>query len=150
MIASIVFLALEIQQNTKVTSASTLQEIQRDMGDALLSVDERMTEILHKVYECQAVTPVELNMRSLYWQRLIRTYENQWYQAQQGLLDESLFVGYQSFWSVTVGWGDERWWPPTEGAYHPGFVEALSDYLILHPRRLPTTFSLLTREKCRE
>ena len=36
VIASIVFLAFEIQQNTKVRRAATLQEIQRDLRDALL------------------------------------------------------------------------------------------------------------------
>jgi hypothetical protein len=148
VIASIIFLAIEIQQNTRLSSAAALQEIQRDMRDSLLEGDERMADILHKVYACEPVTPVELNQRRLYWERLIRTYENQWYQAQQGLLDVSLLKGYQTYWKITVGWGDEDWWPPAEGEYHPGFVEALSDYLILHPPRLPETFLLLSREKC--
>lgn len=102
------------------------------------------------MYDCQPVIPVELNLRRLAWERLIRTYENQWYQAQQGLLDESLLKGYQSYWIVTVGWGDEDWWPPKEGVFHDGFVMALSDHLILHPRRVPGTFLLPTRENCRE
>ena len=150
VIASIVFLAIEIQQNTIASSATTVQEIQRDMRDSLLEGDERLADILHKVYACEPVTPVELNLRRLYWERLIRTYENQWYQAQQGLLDKSLFEGYQTYWSFTTGWGDENWWPPPDGQYHPGFVKAMNDYLISNPRRVPATFQLVSRENCPE
>ena len=147
VIASLIFLAFEVQQNTKVSRAATLQEIQRDMRDALLAGDERTAEIIHKAYAGQPLTPVEANLRRLFWERLIRTYENQWYQAQQGLLDESLFEGYQSFWRITIGWGDKDWWPPDEGVYHKGFVKALNDYIALNPPIVPQTFLLLRKDK---
>lgn len=148
VIASVVFLALEIQQNTQTSRAQAVQEFHRDMRDSLLNGDERMADIIHRAYACEPVSIVEQNIRSLYWARLIRTYENQWYQGQQGLIDQHIYEGYQSFWRITIGWGDQDWWPPAEGVYHPDFVKAMSDYLDENGRGVPDTFSLLSREKC--
>jgi len=148
VIASVVFLALEIQQNTQTSRAQAVQEFHRDMRDSLLNADERMADILHRAHACETVSIVERNIRRLYWERLVRTYENQWYQRQQGLMDQLIYEGYQSYWRTTIGWGDQDWWPPQEGVFHPGFVQAMDDYLDGHGRGLPGTFSLLNREKC--
>jgi len=148
VIASVAFLAFEIQQNTQTNRAQALQEFHRDMRDSLLYADEKMADIIHRVYACEPVSVVELNLRRLYWERLIRTYENQWYQWQQDLIDQVMHEGYQSYWRITVGWGDQDWWPPREGVLHPGFVLAMSEYLDKYGRGVPGTFSLLTREKC--
>ena len=76
----------------------------------------------------------------------IRSY----YERQQGLIDQHIYEGYQSYWRVTAGWGDQEWWPPEEGEFHPGFVQAMSKYLDEHGRKVPGTFHLLSREKCRD
>lgn len=148
VIASVIFLAVEIQQNSHISRAQAVQEFHRDMRDSLLDADERMADIIHRAYACEPITVVESNLRRLYWERLIRTYENQWYQRQQGLMDEAIYGGYQSYWRVTVGWGDDDWWPPADGAFHPDFVRAMSNYLDTHGRAVPGTFSLLSRDKC--
>ena len=146
--ASVVFLALEIQQNTQTSRAQAVQEYHRDMRDSLLNADERMADILHRVYACEPVSIVEQNIRRLYWERLVRTYENQWYQREQDLIDQLIYEGYQSYWRITIGWGDQDWWPPQQGEFHPGFVQAMDSYLDEHGREVPGTFSLLNREKC--
>jgi len=148
VIASVVFLALEIQQNTRTNRAQTVQEIHRDMRDSLLYADERMADIIHRAYNCEPLSIIEQNVRRLYWERLIRTYENQWYQRQQDLIDQLIYEGYQSYWRITVGWGDQDWWPPREGVFHPEFVQAMNNYLEKHGRGVPGTFDLLNREKC--
>jgi hypothetical protein len=150
VVASVAFLALEIRQNTQTNRAQALQEFHRDMRESLLNADEKMADIIHRVYACEPVSIVELNMRRLYWERLIRTYENLWYQRQQDLIDQGFYEGYQSYWRITVGWGDQDWWPPSEGIFHPGFVQAMSEYLDKHGRAVPGTFSLLTRDKCKD
>jgi hypothetical protein len=148
VIASVIFLAFEVQHNTHTSRAQALQEFHRDMRDSLLNPDERMADIIHRAYACEPLSVVEMNLRRLFWERLIRTYENQWYQAQQGLIDQSIYEGYQSYWRITVGWGDEDWWPPADGVFHPGFVQSMSDYLNQHGWAVPGTFSLLSRESC--
>lgn len=148
VIASVVFLALEIQQNTQTSRAQAVQEYHRDMRDSLLYADERMADIIHRAYSCEPLSITEQNVRKLYWERLIRTYENQWYQGQQGLIDQLIYEGYQSYWRITIGWGDQDWWPPKEGEFHPGFVQAMNDYLGAYGRGVPPSFSLLSREKC--
>jgi len=148
VIASVAFLALEIKQNTQINRAQAFEEFQRDMRDSLLNPDERLADIIHRVYACEPVSVVELNLRRLYWERLIRTYENQWYQWHQDLIDPYIYEAYQSYWRITVGWGDQDWWPPEDGVFHPGFVEAMSDYLEENGRKAPGTFSLINREKC--
>lgn len=88
VIASVAFLAFEIEQNTQINSAQAYEEFQRDMRDSLLNPDERLADIIHGVYACEPVSVVELNLRRLYWERPIRTYENQWYQWHLGLIDQ--------------------------------------------------------------
>ena len=150
VIASVAFLALEIQRNTQTSRAQAIQEFHRDMRDSLLNADEKMADIIHRAYACEPISIVEANIRRLYWERLIRTYENQWYQWREGLMDQGIYEGYQSYWRITIGWGDEGWWPPDEGLFHPDFVQAMTEYLEKHGRGVPGTFSLLSREKCAE
>ena len=92
VIASVVFLALEIQQNTQTNRAQAVQEYHRDMRDSLLYADERMADIIHRAYSCEPLSITEQNVRRLYWERLIRTYENQWYQRQQDLIDHETHI----------------------------------------------------------
>ena len=73
VIASVAFLAFEIQQNTQTNRAQAIQEFHRNMRESLLNADERMADIIHRVYACESVSIVELNIRRLYWERLIRT-----------------------------------------------------------------------------
>ena len=148
MIASVAFLAFEIQRSTQMARAQAIQEFHRDMRDSLLNPDEKMADIIHRAYACEPISVVEANIRRLYWERLIRTYENQWYQWREGLMDQDLYEGYQSYWRITVGWGDQDWWPPGEGLFHPHFVQAMTEYLEKHGRGVPGTFSLINREKC--
>ena len=84
--------------------AQAIQEFHRDMRDSLLNPDEKMADIIHRAYACEPISVVEANIRRLYWERLIRTYENQWYQWREGLMDQDLYEGYQSYWRITVGW----------------------------------------------
>ena len=148
VIASVAFLAIEIRQNTQISHAQAVQEYHRDMRDSLLSHDERMANIIHRAYACEPLSLDEQNVRFLYWEHMMRTYENQWYQWQQGLLDQVIYEGYQWYWNTTVGWGNENWWPPKEGRFHPGFVQAMSDHLDEYGRGVPGTFKGLDRKKC--
>lgn len=129
VIAGIVFLAVEIAQNTAAVRTQTVQSVQLDMRDQL-DFSEREDEISAK--DPSQRTPAETLMRTQYFFRAMRSYENQWYHYSRGYLDHELFTAYQQHLRITLGLENflELWENGKDmGFFHPGFVEYVDEFL---------------------
>jgi len=127
VIASLVFVGLEIQQNTTVARAQTRQALTEDLRDYIMTLteDKELFEVFHNKFETTYEGSVD-DRRAVYvmYARL-RMVENVFLQVQEGVVDESIFLSY--------GWSDQpvfmspqfrEWWPPNRTRFNPGFVAA--------------------------
>ena len=114
IVVSLVYVAVQIRQNTRTTRLATGQNISRDLreANAIVASDANMAEILLKGVENEAeLTPAERLRLYFYLNLAYRVYENAYYQRQEGALDAYIWEGitanmsfgkrtsvYQAFW----------------------------------------------------
>ena len=146
VIAGIVFLAIEIAQNTAAVRAQTVQSVQMDMRDQL-DFSEREAEI--SVKDPTQRTPAESLMRTQYFFRAMRSYENQWYHYKRGYLEHDLFSAYQQHLRITLGLENfmDLWERGKNmGFFHPDFAEYVDEFLVDNSTLPDSTFSAEEKE----
>jgi len=133
VVLGLVFVGLELAQNTAATRAQTVQAVQIDLRNQL-NFSKELAEISMKAPEER--TLAEALMRRQYFFRAMRSYENQWYHYSQGYLDEHLFRAYQQHLRITIGLENYReMWEEFKqlGFFHPGFVDYVDAYIRENP-----------------
>lgn len=131
VIATLVYLAVQIRSNTKATNAQALQEIHRDQRE----VFRFFREDWDAVKKANAGEELSDKEDLLVWQHVLfqmRTYENQWYQRRLGVLDASLYDGYsRHIYLLLSGSASIRVWKRSQsrGIYHPDFVTQVNSML---------------------
>ena len=137
VVLGLIFVGIELAQNTAATRAQTAQAVQMDLRDQL-DFSETLAEI--SVMAPEDRTPAEALMRQQYFFRAMRSYENQWYHYSQGYLDEDLFRGYQQHLRITIGLENHReQWDLRKdmGFFHPGFVAYEDGFVRENPPLAP-------------
>ncbi len=133
VVVSLIFVGLELSQNTAAVRAQTVQSVQEDLRNQL-GFSQEVASVATKAPDSR--TPAEKLMRQQYFIRAMRSYENQWYHYSEGYLDEQLFFAYQQHLRVTLGLEDflKRWQLHKElGFFHPGFVTFLDEFIAKNP-----------------
>lgn len=136
VITSLIFVGLEIKQNTAVARAQTYQSLTGDLREFImaLSADEQLFAAFHEKFETTYEGSMD-DRRAVYvmYARL-RMVENVFLQVQEGLVDESIFLSYG--WSgqpVFMSPQFREWWPPHRTRFNPNFVAAFEAEYDLAP-----------------
>lgn len=129
-IASMVFVGLEIRQNTAATRGQTRQELAALNQEFLILVatDQTFSELLYRAWEQEGpVTPEEEYRVEMIQTLNLRRLENVFFQYQQGLVDETALRSYglqrvdMNRPRMREWWIDKGW----RSAFHPDFVAFL-------------------------
>lgn len=95
VIAGIIFLAVEIDQSTKQASATAYQQRVNaiDVANSLLALSDDLPDIYVQINESELVslTPTELFRVNRWEIARINRMEGQYYQYQQGFLDQMAY-----------------------------------------------------------
>ena len=130
IVASLVFVGMGIRQsadetalNTSAIQAQTVQFIQSELREVFDFPENYLTTIEK---DQSQYTTTDHIIRRGYFSRIMRIYENQWYQNAQGFLDDELFKAYQQHIRITLNdaYNIELWEIRKNlEFFHPGFVE---------------------------
>ena len=124
ILATLVYLALQMQQNTAAIRAQTHQAmIEVDLQ--LIAKPEANPDTLLARFSEGELSPerkIRLNANLL---SALRSREFMWFQYQNGVLEETSWRSYQKTIPVWLGTKRTRaWWNKVgRGSYDPGFVE---------------------------
>jgi hypothetical protein len=130
VVASLVFVGLEIRQNTAATRGQTRQELAALNQEwlTLLTADPAFSELFERAWETEGdIAPSEEYRAEMMMVLEVRRLENVFFQYQEGLVDESALRSYGLQWLVRAKlhprfrtWWEEKGW---REAFHPRFVE---------------------------
>ncbi|HSG46614.1 MAG TPA: hypothetical protein VLA43_02250 [Longimicrobiales bacterium] len=120
VVGSLLFVGLEIRQNNAIARAQTRQALTSEYREfwTALAYDENLAEI-----QGPALAGSDSRASIVQWVRM-RLLENVYHQYKEGVIDESVFLGY--------GWaGDPEfktgefgaWWQERRERFDPGFVK---------------------------
>jgi len=134
VLVSIAVLVVQIRDNTNAIRAQTFQAIQSEFREAFEFPENYLEVRFDK--DPSEYTLVDDTLMRTFFSRIMRIYENQWYQYSQGLFDEQLFRGYQQHMRITLGGEYFRnlWDLRKElGFFHPDFVQYVDELLLENP-----------------
>jgi hypothetical protein len=135
VILSLIFVGIEIRQNTRVARGETrtnLAALNQDWLFLVANSDEG--EIYRRVWiapESEELTQAELSRANLLMIANLRRLENVYFQYEEGLVDESALesYGFRTNNGLFGGGAFREWWfaEDNRSVFHPGFVSFFED-----------------------
>jgi hypothetical protein len=98
VIASLVYLAMQIRQNTHMVAANTFQAISSTSSNLVTNMfqtPDLVDALLRVVNQPEQISQRDLLILDLYLRALTRNFENYYYQHQKGFLDDEIWTGYR-------------------------------------------------------
>lgn len=127
VIASLIFVGLEIKQNTAVARAQTRQALTEDLRGFImdLAAEKELFGAFHEKFETTYEGSLDDRRATYVMFARLRMAENVFLQVQEGVVDDSIFFSYG--WSgqpVFMSSQFRDWWPEFRMRFHPDFVAA--------------------------
>ena len=98
VIASLVYLAIQIRQNTDMVAANTFQAISSTSSNLVTNMfqtPDLFDVLLRAVNQAEQMSQRDLLILDLYLRALTRNFENYYYQHRKGFLDDEIWTGYR-------------------------------------------------------
>ena len=137
VIAGLVFLAIQIQQEADATKAQTRDSISNQTSSLLVAIASNpelltawgkgMRGEFEDLPELQSVSD-EFLAYVMSMTAIMRTWENEWYQFQQGLFEEEEFEPRKEIWRIN--WGSQSFraiWETRKSILSRDFVQAFEE-----------------------
>ena len=96
VIGSLLFVGIQIRQNTRVIKLSATQNVSHEFREALgiIAADTEMADLhLRGSRDTNFLSPAEKHRFFIFLNNIYRVYENTYYQYQQGVLDSDIWNG---------------------------------------------------------
>ena len=124
VLAGLVFVGMEIRQNTAVARAQTRQSLMENYLQWNMSMagDTALNAAFREAFFDEPVGPFGGTEQYAMWVH-VRTMENVFLQVHDGVVDESAFYSYG--WTDSATFRQQKfaeWWTNMRHRFHPDFV----------------------------
>lgn len=144
VVASLVYLAIQIRQNTRSVRASTLHQ-NTDLWSALflrLAEPDLARAYVAGMAGQPDIKPLQYTQFFFICRSMFLAFENQYYQMRNGVLDPEAYAGYQR--SISTQFlsfrGFRLWWEMNRVVFSPDFVAHLDAMIAAVPEADAGTF----------
>ena len=145
VIVSLIYVGLQIRQNTKAVRLSTAHNITEEFRDNYAAIAQQgdLAEIYLKgLVDVDSLNPTEQMRFYLHLHGLFRAFENAYYQKSEGALDPRVWKGInQQFVFLKDRPGFQTYWGDREKWYSDDFQSYYNDHILAQqapaPFRLP-------------
>lgn len=144
VVASLVYLAIQIRQNTRTVRGSTLHQ-NTDLWTAVflrLAEPSAARAYVAGMAANPGIKPLHYTQFFFICRAMFLGYENQYYQMRQGVLDPETYAAYQR--SISAQFlafrGFRAWWQQNRSVFSPSFVEHLDGMIAKTPVADPGAF----------
>lgn len=133
VILSIVFLAIQLRQNTKAVRSSSIQHLVQSLSDtAQANIDsEYLVPIMLKANTRPDDLTEEERARLHFWFVMaFRRFEGVYFQRRLGLVDSAIIDGFErSHVSILASKSGRAWWADGKKVFNSGFVSYIDKLL---------------------
>lgn len=143
VIASLVFLAIQLRQNTKAIRASSIQNLVQSLSanaQTWVENESLVSVALRANINPEQLTDVELATLHFWFVMAIRRFEGVYFQRSLGLVDSAFIEGFErSHISIIASKSGRDWWNGAKEIFNSGFVSYVDEQLAtgeaksLHP-----------------
>jgi hypothetical protein len=137
VVVSLVYLAIQVRQNTDSVRSATLQANTALWSSLLSGLAERGTVEAYAagLSGSKDISPMQYTQFFLLCRGLFAAFENQHYQFRRGVLDRETYEGYERAISeqLLAFPGFRMWWEQSRSVFSPPFVAHVDEMI----RRTP-------------
>jgi hypothetical protein len=144
VVASLVYLAIQIRQNTRTVRSSTLHQ-NTDLWNAMflrLAEPDAAEAYVSGMSANPDIRPLHYTQFFFICRAMFIAFENQYFQMQQGVLDPETYAGYQR--SISTQFlafrGFRVWWRQSRSVFTPDFVRHIDAMIAAVPEADPGAF----------
>jgi len=129
VLAGIIFLILELQQNTVATRLEAASNFQNTFSEIELFIagNPEFAELLRKGREGEEIAPANQLRLSVFYGNVLFTWQYTHFQYLSGALDEDIWIGTQTKWARLMS--DDRGlydnWQNSKFEFSPAFNEQI-------------------------
>jgi hypothetical protein len=131
VIATLVYLSIEIRHNTRSVRLSTFHDAIRDMADAVdqLGHDADLTRIYYDgMQDFDGLSQEERRRFATYFTSVLRRYENILYQGRHGVLDRVALQGLTEHLRYALSQpGTRAWWSRADNLFNDDMKRFVSE-----------------------
>jgi len=129
VLASLIYLAIQIKHNTEAERTSTYQSIVSEFGhlNQSMAADPELTVLYVRAMEdFEGLDPSERARMSQVFFMIFRYFENMFYQWRKGYLEEELWTGWKRLMLTYFARpGSQSWWQIRRDVFSAPFVTFL-------------------------
>ena len=129
VIASLIYLAIQIRQSTKVSRAEMTKDLYLASREAIMAIASN--DALAKIStDIRQFENEDVMRRNMFYQSFFRLYELQYNLRNQGLLDDNIARSYAliiQMWARTVYFSD--YWNRHRGEFNEAFAEYVDEQI---------------------
>ena len=131
VIASLVYLAIQIRQSTKVSRAEMTKDLYLASRSAIMEIasNESLAKISAEIRQYEST---DLMRRNMFYQSFFRLYELQYNLKSQDLLDDDIARSYAliiQMWARTIYF--EEYWTRNRGEFNEAFAAYVDEQIEL-------------------
>jgi hypothetical protein len=153
VVASLVYLAIQIRQNTRTVRSSTLHHNTELWSSLFLRLTERETAEAYVAGMTGSPDIRALHYTQFFFlcRGMFVAFENQYYQWHHGVLDAQAYAGYERSISTQLlaFRGFRIWWQQNRSVFSPAFVAHVDAMIENVPEADPGSFLHQWREIAR-
>jgi hypothetical protein len=128
ILATLIFLVLQIRQNTRAIEASASQDAAESESNALVQLLNYPELALSLTKD--TLTEVEVVRTFAFLSLLLRAHEQYWRQYQLGVIDEATLTRYQGSLVAQLSFPSSRnWWNAYQVRFDPSFSARVNGLL---------------------
>ena len=143
VIATLIYLAIQIRQNTKAVRSSSIQNLVQSLSTTAQAAVEN-THIIPLLLKANAgagaLTEEERTQLHFWFIMTIRRFEGVYFQRDLGFVDAAVIEGFErSHIAILASKSGQAWWTSSKEIFNSGFVTYVEELLnrrgakILHP-----------------
>ena len=124
VVATLIYLAVQLRENTRITSAQLRQEISRMSTEVAVStkVDE-LNYFTKSMHDPQSVSPTELRHSCLLFMGIVNYYETLFYARGLSEVDVEFWQSRRTRLANLVGPAEHSLWPMMKDAFGHAFQD---------------------------
>ena len=141
IIVSLIYVGIQIRQNTRAVRGSTLQMNTDFWGALFLRLAE--PEVARGYAEGMAgqpdIRPAHFTQFFFICRAMFLGFENQYYQFRQGILDREIYLAYERSMQIQLLLfpGFRVWWQQSHAVFSPAFVARVDSMIERTPEADP-------------
>ncbi len=136
VVASLIFVGIEVQQNNKIQKQQATRSLARDWNDAMAAyLDPDLACLFVRLMnENENLTLREATQIEVLFWRLYKVHEEMHYQYQEGMIDESVWGGFTYTISREASFqGFRDWWAGYRKTFSARFRNYMDELIAATP-----------------